>query len=309
MITGAAKPDTLHVWMRAIRIFSFTASVTPVLAGSAFALCDDQFSLLLFPLILVACVLVHAGCNLANDYFDYGKGVDDESTVGRGGVIQDGWLSQTDVRNGMIACFVVATLLGLIILAASTWWLLLLTIPSLLAAIFYTGGSRPLGYISLGELTVWVFMGMGIVGGTYAAMTKVLTWEVVVGSLGLSALVSAILHVNNIRDFDTDRVAGKRTLAHVLGRSGAIREFTTLIVFAFVFTGVLILFWPENWPTALVLVVAPAAVALVRLVRTHSDVPTLNQGVRLTAQLHFRFGLLLTLGLLVRAFITWIDGR
>ena len=258
--------------MRAVRVFSFTASITPVLIGSAFAVVDRTFSPVLFPMILIACVLVHAGCNLANDYFDHRKGVDDETTVGRGGVIQDGWLTAEQVRNGMIASFALATVIGLLILALSSWWLLLLTVPSLLAAIFYTGGSRPLGYISLGELTVWIFMGMGIVCGTYVAMTEDLTWEVVIGSLGLSALVSAILHVNNIRDFDTDRAAGKRTLAHVLGRSGAVREFTTLIVAAFVFTGLLVLIWPANWPTIAVLAVAPSALAVSRLVRSHTDV-------------------------------------
>lgn len=308
-MTAAAppRPATHRVWMRAVRIFSFTASITPVLIGSAFAVVDRTFSPVLLPLILVASVLVHAGCNLANDYFDHRKGVDDETTIGRGGVIQDGWLSAEQVRNGMIAVFSVATGLGLVILALSSWWLLLLTIPSLLAAVLYTGGSRPLGYISLGELTVWIFMGMGIICGTYYAMAESLTWEVAIGSLGLSALVAAILHANNIRDFDSDRLAGKRTLAHVLGPSGAIREFTILIVLAFAFTVLLVLCWPANWPTLAVFAVTPAAYTVVQIVRTKRDVPTLNTAVLLTAQLHFRFGLLLTAGLLVRALIDRLD--
>ncbi len=293
--------------MRAVRLFSFTASITPVLIGSAFALADREFSPLLFPLILLACVLVHGGCNLANDYFDHRKGVDDETTVGRGGVIQDGWLSVADVRNGMILAFGVATLLGIAILGLSSWWLLLLTIPSLLAAILYTGGSKPLGYIALGEATVWIFMGMGIICGTYYAMAENLTMEVVIGSLGLSALVSAILHVNNIRDFDTDRAAGKRTLAHILGPSGAIHEFTILIVGAYVFAALLILIWPKNWPTAVVVATVPAALHVVRLVQREREREPLNVGVRLTAQLHFRFGLLLTCGLLIRALIDRLD--
>lgn len=252
-------------------------------------------------------MLCHAGCNLANDFFDYRKGTDDESTIGRGGVIQDGWLSAVQVRNGMIFAFGVSTAIGLVILAFSTWWLLLLTIPSLLAAILYTGGTKPLGYIALGEFTVWIFMGMGIICGTYFAMAETLSWEVTIGSLGLSALVSSILHVNNIRDFDSDRAAGKRTLAHVLGRKGAISEFTTLIVSAFAFTALLILFWPRNWPAGAVLAVSPSAWKLVQLVRSTEDISKLNLGVRLTAQLHFRFGLLITFGLLLRALIERLD--
>ena len=102
-----------------------------------------------------------------------------------------------------------ATVLGLIILALSTWWLLALALPSLIVAVLYTGGPRPLGYMALGEVTVWLFMGMGIVCGTFIAMTGRLTWEVAIGSLGISSLVAAILHANNLRDFDLDRSAGK----------------------------------------------------------------------------------------------------
>jgi 1,4-dihydroxy-2-naphthoate octaprenyltransferase len=127
------------------------------------------------------------------------------------------------------------------------------------------------------------------------------------GSLGLSALVAAILHVNNIRDFDSDRAAGKRTLAHVLGRSGAISEFTTLVLGAFGLSVLFVLIWHENWPTGLVLLVVPAALQVIQLVRGSTDVGVLNTGVRLTAQLHFRFGLLFAAGLVIRALIERLD--
>jgi 1,4-dihydroxy-2-naphthoate octaprenyltransferase len=301
--TAPSTPPPLKVWLRAVRVFSFTASVTPVLIGSAFAVVAGEFSPLLFVLIAVASVLCHAGCNLANDYFDFRKGVDAEHSLGPSGVIQQGWLTLDQVRTGMLVSFGIATLLGLIILALSTWWLLLLAVPSLLAAILYTGGPKPLGYIALGEATVWLFMGMGIVCGTFVAMAGELTWEVAVGSLGISALVAAILHANNLRDFELDRSAGKTTLAHVLGWSRAVREFTVLIAAAYVVTVLLVAIWPANWPTLLVLVTVPAALALIQLVRANTDAQMLNMSVRATAQLHFQFGLLLTLGLAIRAAI------
>jgi len=287
--------------MRAVRIFSFTASVIPVLVGSAFALAGGAFDLRVFPLILVACVLCHAGCNLANDYFDHRKGIDDGASLGIGGVIQDGWLTADEVRGGMIACFALATAAGLIVLGLSSWWLVLLAVPSLLAAILYTGGPKPLGYHALGEVTVWLFMGMGIVCGTFVAMTEHLTWEVLVGSLGLSALVAAILHANNLRDFESDRAAGKRTLAHVIGWEWAVREFTLLVVIGYLFTLLLVALWPENWPALAVAITVPAARNLVRGVRTATGAGALNVLVRGAAALHLRFGLLLTSGLVVRA--------
>ena len=297
------RPSTRLVWMRAVRLFSFTASITPVLIGSAFAIVDRTFSPLLFPMVLVASVLCHAGCNLANDYFDYLKGTDAETLMGRGGVIQSGWLTKGQVRAGMMGAFAFATLLGIAILALSTWWLLFLAAPSLAAAVLYTGGSKPLGYMALGELTVWLFMGMGIVCGTYIAMAGHLTWEVVFGSLGLSALVAAILHANNLRDFETDRTAGKLTLAHVLGWRRAVIEFNLLVALSLLFTLAFIIIWPANWPISLVALTAPAALATARLANAKGDTVSLNLCVRKTAQLHFRFGLLMTGGLLLRAII------
>jgi 1,4-dihydroxy-2-naphthoate octaprenyltransferase len=293
--------------MRAVRIFSFTASITPVLIGSAFALADRTFAIALFPVILIACVLCHAGCNLANDYFDHRKGIDDANSIGIGGVIQAGWLTPAQVRAGMLACFVSATALGLIVLAASTWWLLVIAIPSLLAAILYTGGPKPLGYLALGEVTVWLFMGMGIVCGTYVAMAERLTWEVASGSLSISALVAAILHINNLRDFETDRAAGKRTLAHLLGWRNAVREYAGLVISAYIFALLLVVLWPHNWPVLIALTTLPAAIALVQMVRTNIDPRSLNAGVRATARLHFQFGLLLTCGLVIRSVIERLD--
>jgi 1,4-dihydroxy-2-naphthoate polyprenyltransferase len=301
------SPPPLQVWLRAVRIFSFTASVTPVLIGSAFALVAREFSPLLFVLIAAACVLCHAGCNLANDYFDHRKGIDSDASLGPAGVIQDGWLAAAQVRTGMIVALGAATVLGLVVLALSTWWLLGLAVPSLIVAVLYTGGPKPLGYMALGEVTVLLFMGVGIVCGTFVAMTGSLSREVSLGSLGISVLVAAILHANNLRDFDLDRAAGKKTLAHVLGRKRAIAEFIALIVLAYGFTALLIMIYPSNWPTVLVLLTVPAAAALIQLVRSNANAQSLNASVRGTAQLHFRFGLLFTLGLVIRAVVEYLD--
>ncbi len=128
-----------------------------------------------------------------------------------------------------------------------------------------------------------------------------------VGSLGISALVAAILHANNLRDFEPDRAAGKRTLAHLLGRDRAVREFEVLIVAAYLFTALLIALWPENWPVVIVAITVPSALALMQLVRTNADAKALNMSVLGTAQLHFKFGLLLTMGLVIRTLIERLD--
>jgi 1,4-dihydroxy-2-naphthoate octaprenyltransferase len=138
-------------------------------------------------------------------------------------------------------------------------------------------------------------------------MAEHLTWEVAIGSLGISALVAAILHVNDLRDFDSDLTAGKRTLAHLLGKANAVREYVVLIAAAYVFTAILIVIWPSNWPVLIAAASLPAAIAMIRLVRRKDDPQLLNLGVRGTAKLHFQFGLLMTFGLLIRSVIERLD--
>src|SRR3954471_14877598 len=160
------RPSRLKIWMQAVRIFSFTASVIPIAAGAALALVDESFDLLLLLVMLLAGIATHAGCNMANDYYDHKKGVDTPESIGPSRVIQQGLLSPAEVKRGMIIAFTIATLLGLIVVIAAGWPIFVVAILSLAAAFFYTAGPKPLGYIALGEVTVYLFMGLVMVMGS-----------------------------------------------------------------------------------------------------------------------------------------------
>jgi 1,4-dihydroxy-2-naphthoate octaprenyltransferase len=296
-------PSRWRIWFQAIRFFSFTASAIPILIGSSLALVDREFDLLLFVVMLAASIACHAGANLANDYFDHVKGIDTEESLGPSKVIQQSLLTPAEVRRGMIVAFAIATVLGLYIVAETGWPILALALASLAAAYFYTGGPKPLGYIALGEVTVLIFMGPVMIGGAYYVLAERLTWEVVLASLPIGFLVAAILHANNIRDIELDRAAGKVTLATLLGRRWANIEYLALVAGAFVATAVLIAAAPRLWPVAVVVLSAPTAVSLIRLVFSAAEGRSLNVALRKTAGLHFRFGLLMTAGLLIRATI------
>lgn len=298
---GRSLGAWLRIWFKAIRFFSFTASVVPIAVASALAVDDRTFDPWLGLAMLVAAVACHAGANLANDYYDHRRGIDTPASLGPSKVIQQGLLSPAAVKRGMVVAFALATLIGLAIVAAAGWPILLLALLSLAAAYLYTGGPKPLGYVALGEATVFLFMGPVMVLGAIYVYERALSLPAALLSLPIGLLVAAILHANNVRDIDLDHAAGKQTLATRFGRRAAAREYAALVYGAYAAVLALIAVAPALWPTLATLITVPMAHRLARLEAAHTDPPTLNLVLRKTAGLHLRFGLLLTAGLLAAA--------
>lgn len=298
--TGLPAPGSPSAWLRAVRYHSFTASIIPILVGSALALIGGVVSWPLVIAMLIASVACHAGANMANDYFDHRKGVDNERNLGPHKVIQLGLLTANQVRNGMISAFALATLVGVTIVFATDWRVFVLALASLGAAFFYTAGSKALGYVALGEVTVFLFMGPAMVCGAYYVLTGTVTWAALLVSIPIGALSAATLHANNIRDIEHDRAAGKATLATILGRERASTEYLVWIVASFVAVALTIAVEPSLWPLVLTALTVPGAARLVRLAYSAPDASTLNRLLRKTAGLHLQFGSLMTAGLLAR---------
>lgn len=286
-------PEPLHNWFMATRPFSFTASVVPVLIGTLLAASDGEFNLGTLTLVIVASVLVQAGSNLVNDYYDFVKGADKPAALGRGGFIQRGIIPPQGILVFGLILFAVATALGLLIVYLVGWPVLLFALPSLAAAYFYTGGPRPLGYVALGEATVFLFMGPVILVGSYYVQTSNLSWPAFLISLPVGLLVTAILQANNIRDIADDTEAGKRTLATYIGRRWANREYIALLFGAY---AVVLLIAAGGIVPAGVLVVfltLPRAIELARIILQLDEARALNAALRQTAGLHLQFGLLI----------------
>src|SRR5713226_8035328 len=203
----------VRVWWRAVRPFSFTASMTPVLVGSAVAFAEGRFHPGLFAAAFLASVAIHGGANLVNDYYDYLRGVDTPESIGPGGMIQRGLLAPRTVLRGALAFFALSAALGLILVALRGWPILLIGVFSVAAGYAYTGGPIPLGYVGLGDAVVFVFMGIVTTAGAYYVQTATISARALWAAAPLAALVDAILVVNNLRDLDGDRARGKRTLA------------------------------------------------------------------------------------------------
>lgn len=303
-LAAGALTNPVSIWWRAVRPFSFSASVTPVLVGSAAAYFDGAFHPGLFGATLVASMTIHAATNLVNDYYDHVRGVDATQPIGPGGAIQQGTLSTRAVLIGALVLFALSGAIGIWLIALRGWPILLIGVLSVLAGYAYTGGPVPLGYVGLGDLTVFVFMGLAIVCGAYYVHTGTLSATAVWAAIPMAALVDGILVANNLRDLENDRMKGKRTLAALIGAGATRLHYLLLCVTAYlsVILGVAVGALPVL--TLLVLMTVPAALNVWRVVRVERDPRHLTIGaIRGTAQLHMRVGLLLSLGFVLTALI------
>jgi 1,4-dihydroxy-2-naphthoate octaprenyltransferase len=272
--------------------------VAPVLVGTALAGSEDVFKPLRFVCALIGSIFIQIGTNFANDYSDARRGADTDDRLGPVRVTAGGLMPPRQVLIGVYVAFGVAVLAGAYLVAVAGWQLLLVGVASIAAGVLYTGGPRPYGYEGLGELFVFLFFGVVAVVGSYFVQTERFEWEAFALSVPVGLLISAILVVNNVRDVDTDRRAGKRTLAVKLGRPGARRLFVAMIGVSFITP---IVIWAAGGLSAWVLIsllAAPLAVPLVRTVRTRTDGPALNGALADTGRLVAVFSLLLAAGVL-----------
>ena len=295
----------MRMWLMAARLRTLPAAVAPVLVGTSIAVTRDVFRPGAFIAALLGAILIQVGTNLSNDYSDARRGADTEERLGPMRVTAGGLVPPKTVLLWTYLTFGAAALCGVYLVVVAGWELLVLGVLSILAGVLYTGGPRPYGYEGLGEVFVFLFFGIVAVAGSAFAQLESWPWESFALAVPVGLLVTAILVVNNIRDMDTDRRAGKRTLAVRLGRERARFEYAALMAVGFL---VLLpiaaieiadadswsaLWWLLPWLTA------PLAVKLVGVVRTRVDGPTLNGALARTAGLQLVFCVLLTAGILI----------
>jgi 1,4-dihydroxy-2-naphthoate octaprenyltransferase len=283
----------------AARLRTLPAAVAPVLVGTALAGFAHVFHPLRLIAALLASVFIQVGTNLSNDYSDARRGADAEDRLGPVRVTAGGLVPPQRVLVATYVSFGLAVLFGVYLIAVAGWQLLIVGAASILAGVLYTGGPRPYGYEGLGEVFVFLFFGIVAVAGSYFVQVKHLHWEAFALAVPVGLLAAAILVVNNVRDIDTDRRAGKNTLAVRLGRTRARRLYAAMVYLAYMLAPVTWLFGPLHAWLLLSWLTLPLAVSLVRLVASHTDGPTLNQALAKTGMLQLAFCVLLSAGLLL----------
>ena len=298
-----SRMPLVQKWWGAVRPWSYTAAIVPVLLGAAVAAHEVTLNWLWLALALVGSIAIQGGTNLMNDYYDYKKGTDTPAVKGTGGALLRGDMTPEQIFWAGIIAFAVGSAIGLYFVYATGPFILWLGLCSVAVGYFYTAGPFALAYVGLGELAVFIFMGPVMVLGSYYLQQPVIALPAIWAALPVSFVVAAILHANNLRDIDTDIINHKRTLATMLGRSGARVEFYVLVGGAFVSVLVLIALGLAPWPTLISFAMAPLAWRLMRTAATEEAAEKLHPVLRGSAVLHMRFGMLYVIGWVIALWV------
>lgn len=289
-------PGRALAWWLALRPWSFTISLAPILAGTSLAVLDGhgaRFGVAVAA--LAASILIHAGTNLQNDVGDFRRGADGSGRIGPPRATTEGWLPATQVQLAAILCFAFAFVPGAYLVVQGGWPIVAIGLASVAAGAIYTAGPRPVAYSGWGEAFVILFFGLVAVGGMYYLHAGTIGAAALLGGAALGLLAAAVLVVNNLRDIDSDRRIGKNTLAVRCGVRFTLVEYALLLHAPFLL--VLALAGNEGRIGLLApLLLLPWALLLYFRVRGAPAGTWLNGALASTAKLGLSFALLLSLG-------------
>ena len=288
-----------RIWLMAALPRTLPAAIAPVLVGTSLAGFAHVFYPLRFAAALLSALFIQVGTNLSNDYSDARRGADAEDRLGPVRVTAGGLVPPRQVLIATYVSFGLAVLFGIYLIAVAGWELLLVGAASILAGVAYTGGPRPYGYEGLGEVFVFLFFGIVAVVGSFFVQVEKVTWEAFALAVPVGLLAAAILVVNNVRDIDSDRRAGKRTLAVKLGRQRTRVMYASVVYLAYLLTPVTWLFGPTTAWVLLPWLTLPLAASVSRIVRSRTDGPSLNGALAQSGLLQLSFCMLLSAGLLL----------
>ncbi len=293
---GTPSPGPIKVWLLAIRPKTLPAAAASVIVGTVLAWYDGVFSAGPAVAALVIALLLQIGSNLANDVYDDERGADTADRLGPLRVTQSGLLSRKQVKMGMKVVLLTALAIGFYLTWVRGPLVLVIGVAAIVAAVAYTGGPWPLGYHGLGEVFVFLFFGVTAVVGTYWVQSGTTTPSVWLMSVPVGLLITAIIVVNNLRDIEQDRVAGKRTVAVRIGVRYTRLEYALCVASAYacIALGVALQLLPAyallSWLSA------PLAVITWRIVSRQAGAP-LNRALALTGQTTLLFSVFFALGM------------
>ncbi|MFZ0492432.1 MAG: 1,4-dihydroxy-2-naphthoate polyprenyltransferase [Acidimicrobiia bacterium] len=283
-------------WYLASRPHTLPAALAPVAVAAGLAIKDGVFRWGPFLTAAIGALAIQVAANFTNDLSDARKGADNEDRIGPPRAVASGLLSERAMTVATIVAFLVASAAGLYLVTQAGWIIVIVGVASIFATLGYVGGPKPYGYRGLGEVFVFVFFGLVATVVSRFVFDRSAPADAWLLAIPMGFLVTAILVANNVRDIDTDRAAGKRTLAVILGRERTRVFFDVLVWGAFI---LVVAFVVGGWTpplSLLTLLAAPLAVPITKAIRTATDGPSLIVALKGIARLDLIFGLLLALG-------------
>ncbi|PID61387.1 MAG: 1,4-dihydroxy-2-naphthoate polyprenyltransferase [Ignavibacteriae bacterium] len=294
-VKALSKFDT---WILASRPKTLPAAFVPVFVGTSIVSFETKVNIPAAMVALICALLIQIGTNFVNDLYDYLSGADTKKRKGPLRVLVSGLITVNEMKTAIVLVFSVTFFLGLYLVYISSWITLLIGLLSIFAGIAYTAGPYPLAYNGLGD--VFVFLFFGIVGtvGTYYVQVVEFSMLAFWASIPVGALITNILVVNNYRDIEEDREAGKNTLAVKMGRKFTRYQYLTFMIISYLILFVVYVTYHDSLFVFLPLFSLPLAIKLIRMIFKY-DGEKLNKTLELTAKLSALYGILFAVGLLV----------
>jgi len=291
------KINMYQIWWLAIRPRTLPAAASGVAMGSALAWLDGSFQTLPALAALMVALLLQIASNVANDVFDFERGADTPERLGPVRVTQAGMLTPTQVKRGLAVILALAILFGLYLASLRGWTVIWLGAAAILSAVAYTGGPYPLGYHGLGDVFVFIFFGLAAVAGTYFVQVGSVSAAAWWMAIPIGLIITAILVVNNLRDLESDRKAGKHTLAVRFGEQGTKLEYALCMGIAYLTLPLFVFMKIIPVGGLLAWISLPVAIRALKVVFTQNGRP-LNVALAGTGQTAFLFSVFFWVGLL-----------
>ncbi|MBN8200956.1 MULTISPECIES: 1,4-dihydroxy-2-naphthoate polyprenyltransferase [Bacillaceae] len=295
----ASNSKNWRVWWQLTRPHTLTAAFVPVLLGTALAMELTEIKFGLFLAMLAASLLIQAATNMFNEYYDFKRGLDTEDSVGIGGAIVREGIKPKTVLNLAFGLYGISILLGFYICMNTSWWIAAIGLASMAVGYLYTGGPLPIAYTPFGELFAGFFMGMLIILISFYIQAGTVTATSVLVSFPILILVGAILLANNIRDLDGDKEFGRKTLAILLGKNGAIKLLAAMFIVSYAWVFILIAMNIITPWLAIVVLSAPKAIKATKGFIGKTLPMQMMPAMKATAQTNTIFGFLLSVGLFI----------
>lgn len=309
------RSKLLNAWVIAVRPRTLPLSLAGMLMGSTLAADYGKFNILVFILSGITSLLLQILSNMANDYGDSRWGADNVHRKGPDRAVQAGLISAGSMKKGIIFIIALTLLAGITLLLAAAgfdfsnpnmkyiFFIFLITgLLSIIAAILYTNGKKPYGYAGFGDIFVFIFFGPVSVLGTFYLHTFIFRWEYFLPAAACGLFSTAVLNLNNIRDIQSDQIAGKKSIPVRMGRQKAVAYHHLLLIFGFLLTLAFTTIHFKSFFQFLFLLTFPLFVKNATVVKKLEDPRQLDPYLKQLALSTLVFVLLFAAGLIIPGF-------
>ena len=294
----------MNNWIKAFRLRTLPLAFSCIIMGSGLAYADGGFNLTVFGLALITTLFLQILSNLANDYGDFVKGTDNEERIGPDRTMQSGLITKSEMVKIMCLIALFCSVFGVWLIYEGTIGLdlkkaglfAILGLSAMGAAVKYTMGKNPYGYVGLGDIFVFLFFGLLGVLGSYFLHTHTLNWDLLLPASSIGLFTTAVLNINNMRDCEADKKSGKNTLVVKIGIEKA-KDYHRALVFGGILLAITFVFPSPNYFHYIFAITIPIFVGFVQSIQKRNDFENFDPFLKKQAITTFIFSILFVIGI------------